>query len=243
MDSVTCNKPLNHGLVTTNREPSYSFTSSFLPTADAQVGYADYYEESIPTTHQRTENDEPQTPRNLHTSELNRAVLRLFNTSELPTATWQSSLLDNFMTYGRPLMPVVDLQWLESTTGYTPPIILVKAVLLAGARVTNTLTPFSSDEYYSSIKAMMFYGQEQNPIINIVVACILGWYNQASVYSVTVDSSSVWLRFASGIAYQIGLHKDPVGQIHASYRRRLWWTLVVNPYPPTIKKIRADIGA
>lgn len=197
-----------------------------LPPAPAQVDYEDYYGPSIPT-HQDTGDDLSQSQHTPRAAESNRAVLQLFNAFDLPSAAWRSSLLENFMTYAQPLMPIVELQWLEPKQGYTVPITLLKAALLAGARTTNTQPPFSCDEYYSAIKAMMLYRPEQNPITTMVVSCLLGWYNQASAYRVTTDSSSSWLRFASNIAYQVGLHKELQSQTHAGYRRRLWWTLVV----------------
>lgn len=124
-------------------------------------------------------------------------------------------------------MPIVDQQWLVSRPDYNAPPVLIRAVLLAGARVSEKQPPFSCDEYYSAIKAVLLYSREQNPIISVIVACILGWYNQASTYTVTVDSSAAWLRFAASIAYQIGLHKEPNSQDNAAYRRKLWWTLIV----------------
>ncbi|KIW10806.1 hypothetical protein PV08_10105 [Exophiala spinifera] len=224
--SGVCNVPLSPTTPIRSQESRYSNASStFIPAADAQFGFEAYYGSPMPTP-QRTETVEPQEQRHVHINDLDRALIQLFNPSDLPTVAWQSSLLDNFLTYALPLMPIIELRWLKPTTVYTPPTILTKAVVLAGARVTNARPPFSCEEYYSAVKAMILFGKEQNPIISIVVACILGWYNQASVYDVTVDSSSAWLRFASGIAYQIGLHKESGSHINAAYRRKLWWTLV-----------------
>lgn len=198
----------------------------FLSPAPARVDYEAYYGESIPT-HQQTEDDQIQGQPNQRVTESSKAILQLFEASGLPTSAWQASLLENFLLYARPLMPIVDLRWLQLDSGYTMPTILLKAILLAGARTTNTQPPFSSEEYYYAIKAMMFHSCERNPITKVIVACVIGWYNQADTLSVTIDSSSAWLRFASNIAYQIGLHKELQNQDHAGYRRRLWWTLVV----------------
>jgi hypothetical protein len=131
------------------------------------------------------------------------------------------------MTHVHPLMPIVDMKSLKSRIGYSPSTALLKAVLLAGARTTDAQLAFSVEQYYTAIKALVMSGFEKDPVTAMVVACLLGWYNQSSVYSVNIDSASAWLRFASNIAYQVGLHKEPKTKINTGYRRRLWWTLVV----------------
>jgi hypothetical protein len=191
----------------------------------AQVDYEDYY--GAPVLQQQQNQDQGTKSSGPGINQVNMAVLRLYNAFDLPSAAFRHSLLDNFMTYVHPLMPIVDMKSLEPRIGYSPPIALLKAVLLAGARTTDAQLPFSFEQYYIAIKALLMSGYEKDPVTAMVVACLLGWYNQSSLYSVNIDSSSAWLRFASNIAFQVGLHKEPKTKVNTGYRRRLWWTLVV----------------
>ncbi|KAL6248108.1 hypothetical protein RBB50_005456, partial [Rhinocladiella similis] len=135
--SGTCNVPLSAAVVVQNSESRYSHAPSpFLPAANAQVSFEDYYGSPMPTP-QRAETGEPQEQRHANINDLDRPLIQSFNPSDLPTVAWQSSLLENFLTYALPLMPIVELQWLKPTTAYTPTTILIKAIVLAGSRVTN----------------------------------------------------------------------------------------------------------
>ncbi|PCG91943.1 Transcription factor [Penicillium occitanis (nom. inval.)] len=190
----------------------------------AQVDYEGYYGAPVLQPQQNQDHDTQSPDPAIH--QVNMEVLRLYNAFDLPSAAFQHSLLDNFITHVHPLMPIVDTKSLESRIGYLSPTALVKAVLLAGARTTDAQLPFSVEQYYTAIKVIVMSGYEKDPVTAMVVACLLGWYNQSSVYSVNIDSASAWLRFASNIAYQVGLHKEPKTKINTGYRRRLWWTLV-----------------
>lgn len=209
--------------------------TSLIPPAVAQVDLDDYYGVPMLLSGDEKEGNEATAKPSLRIDKISRSILQSLAHCELPSFTWKSSLIDNFIAYVKPLMPILDPRWLKTRPDYTPPLVLMKTVLLVGSRVTNREPPFSCDEYYSAIKAMIFFDHQQPPIIKVAVACMLGWYNQAGIYTVTVDSSAAWIRYASNIAYQIGLHKDPKGQKSAAYRRRLWWTLVVSlMLPPSV---------
>lgn len=194
----------------------------------AQVDYLDYY--GAPMLQQQANQGQDAQSPDPGINQVNMAVLRLYNAFDLPPAAFRHSLLDNFMTHVHPLMPIVDMKSLNSREGYSPPVALLKAVLLAGARTTDAKLPFSFEQYYTAIKALLMSGYEKDPVTTIVVACLLGWYNQSSLYNVNIDSSSAWLRFASNIAYQVGLHKESKTKINTGYKRRLWWTLVVGVF-------------
>lgn len=176
-----------------------------------------------------------------------RPALTSFKThavSDLPSRVWTSTLIGNWLDYVHPLMPIVPQRWLTPREGYDVPIVLFKAVLLSGGRNSGSFPAATCEEYYLAVKEMLHHHLEKNPIINIVAACLLGWYNQATVWSVAHDSSRYWLHFASNIAYQISLHRESVNEAHLAYKRKLWWTLVVcgRSYRHHIRCLMYSIG-
>jgi hypothetical protein len=70
-------------------------------------------------------------------------------------------------------------------------------------------------------------GAEENPIITLSAALMLHWWNPEGPERVSLDTSSFWLRICVGLAYQLGLHREPTGKPDAGLRRRIWWSLVV----------------
>jgi len=78
---------------------------------------------------------------------------------------------------------------------------------------------------------MLFWlGYEKDTITVIIATCIMHWWNPDGPEHVSIDTSSFWVRIGVGLAYQIGLHKEPQRARDASLRRRLWWTLFVRVY-------------
>ena len=191
-----------------------------VPWSSAKVDFEKYFSHEFPATSVQAHHS--------RLSEVDLKVLRLYNAFEVPSRVWMTSLLEDWKNYVHPLMPIVQPRWLIAREGYQVPIVLLKAVLLAGARATDASSSFPCKEYYASLKTLIYLQYEKNPMINIVAACLLGWYNQTDTWTVVHDSSRSWLHFASDLAYQISLHQELNGETHASYKRRVWWTLVVS---------------
>ncbi|KAK6384910.1 uncharacterized protein PV06_08990 [Exophiala oligosperma] len=214
----------------TLRQTSQAVTPDEPPCATATVNYAQYYPREV-----FCESQDSTEPTVLEGGHLGDPLIRtdtltgprlLYKVSDMPSRVWTSTLMENWLNYVHPLMPIVPQRWLMPREGYTVPTILLKSVFLSGGRTSATFSPALCKEYYLSAKAMVHDQYEKNPIINIVAACLLGWYNQASPWAVTHDSSRYWLHFASNIVYQVGLHREVVGELQSSYKRKLWWTLV-----------------
>lgn len=153
-------------------------------------------------------------------------VHRAFDLAPLPV---RRSLMDSFYTYCAPWMPIVESSFLRESGSKKPSILLLQSIFLAGSRVASAShVSASSATYYRRAKALFFTNYEKNPIIKIAAACLLNWWNPSGPEEISLDGSSFWIRVAVSLAYQIGLHKEPRDKTNASYRRRLWWSLVVS---------------
>ena len=169
---------------------------------------------------------------NQQLSQADMDLLHNYNAFRMPSPAWRQSLIENFLKYCQPWMPIVEREWLEESKDYVPSILLLKAVLVAGGQFNDPgLMAAECKENYAAARALFSCGIEQNPIMNLVAVMLLSWCNTGPVASVSIDSASTWHRIAVGIAYQIGLHEDPGDGRLGQYRRRLWWTLVVRLAP------------
>lgn len=151
------------------------------------------------------------------------AVLELRKAFTMPSSTWKSALIESFMTYCYPWMPIVPATWLEREKNTS--ITLMKAVLLAGSRTTDV--PQVSHDYYAATKALILSGYEKDPIMVVAATALLGWWNPSPPDVASLDNSGFWIRTSINMAYQIGLHKESRGEEGAAYNRCLWWTLAV----------------
>lgn len=194
---------------------------SEVPNGVAYLDFTDYYGQH---TYLKGQSDRKPKSRSVALTETDKEILRLQNAFELPSQPLKAALIESFMRYCFPWVPVFDQGWLWDGKESGSPA-LTKAVLVAGARTADTA--LSCQEYYSAAKYLLLCGHETNPILTIVACLLLGWWNQTSPDIVSFDNSTSWIRQAVGIAYQIDLHKEPRSSHGASYRRRLWWTLVV----------------
>lgn len=162
-------------------------------------------------------------------SALDTVMLDTSGIFSLPPPSVSKTLIQNYMLYCDPWSPIVERHWLEESDSRRPSLLLVKAVLLAGSRVSESpLVSALSRELYMSSKTLVVGAYEQNRIVNIIACCLLGWWNQYEQGEFSLDTSCHWLRTAVGIAYDIGLHKEPAPTWEGRFRRRLWWNLVVS---------------
>ncbi|KAF9892102.1 hypothetical protein FE257_002508 [Aspergillus nanangensis] len=200
-------------------------TAENTPGSRGYLGRSEYLGEVVSHTNEGTTDAQPEKTCLLsHEEQLTLEVYRVFDLPPLPV---QRSLLDSFRKHCAPWMPIVEDSWLQTLDGNKPSFLLLQSVFLAGSRVAAA--PYissSSERYYRRAKALFFSSYEKNPIIKIAAACLLNWWNPRGPEEVSLDGSGFWLRVAVAIAYQIGLHREPSGGKTASYRRRLWWTLV-----------------
>lgn len=154
-------------------------------------------------------------------------MLRQQNAFEMPPKVIQDALVNSFMKFCEPWMPIVDSNWLDGPQSPSP--LLLQSIFLAGSRVSSVSQTYaSSQEFYRRAKLFFFFGSETNPIISLVSAILLQWYNPVGPENVSTDTSGFWIRTAGAIAFQIGLHKEPPPEARSRIlRRRLWWSLVV----------------
>ncbi|UNI17150.1 hypothetical protein JDV02_003526 [Purpureocillium takamizusanense] len=156
--------------------------------------------------------------------------LTLRKAFDLPSRTMRESLIDAFMEHCHPWTPIVERRWLEETAQRRPSLLLLQAVFLAGSRVLSSPlvhTSSSSPEFYDRARALFFHGHEKNTTLAIVAVCLLQWWNPTGPERFSVNTSGFWVRIGVELAYQVGLHKEPADGPFKSFRRRLWWTLVI----------------
>ncbi|KAJ6445118.1 Acyl-CoA dehydrogenase [Purpureocillium lavendulum] len=160
--------------------------------------------------------------------DLDVRFLTLRKAFDLPPRTIRESLIDAFMEHCHPWTPIVDRRWLEESDQRRPSMLLLQAVFLAGSRVLSS--PFvyaSSSEFYERARALFFHRHEKNTTLAIVAVCLLQWWNPTGPERFSVNTSGFWVRIGVELAYQVGLHKEPAEGPFRSFRRRLWWTLVI----------------
>jgi hypothetical protein len=138
----------------------------------------------------------------------------------------RESLLDAFWTKCHPWTPVVDRSWIDERSPGTTSLLLQHAIFLAGSRVSAAVPNYPSEEFYKKARLLFWMGAEDDPIINVASACLLQWWNPEGPERVSLDTSSFWVRVCVGLAYQVGLHREPNGKPDAGLRKRIWWSLV-----------------
>ncbi|KAH7357669.1 hypothetical protein BKA66DRAFT_243799 [Pyrenochaeta sp. MPI-SDFR-AT-0127] len=158
-------------------------------------------------------------------SDTDMEILRVQRVTELPPRAIRESLLDAFWTRCYPWSPVVERSWIENRNPNQVSLLLQHAIFLAGSRVSAPLSNHPSEEFYKKARVLFWMGAEEDPIITIAAACLLHWYNPEGPETVSLDTSSFWLRICMGVAYQIGLHREPTGKADAGLRKRIWWSL------------------
>ncbi|KAL2785391.1 hypothetical protein BJX66DRAFT_347531 [Aspergillus keveii] len=159
-------------------------------------------------------------------SSADRQLLKDQGALTLPPERIQEELIATFMEFGHVWTPVIDPAWLDTST---PSHLLLQSIFFAASRLTAQPNQYvSTADFYRRAKLLFFFGNERNPLISIVSAILLHWYNPVGPETVSTDTSGFWLRTAESIAFQIGLHKEPaVTDPQRGLRRRIWWTLVL----------------
>ncbi|CAG8333062.1 unnamed protein product [Penicillium salamii] len=189
-------------------------------------GRSEYLGGSVPFDENMVKPGRETTYTNPKASTIDLQMLRDQNAFELPPASVQKELMASFNTHCAPWTPVVDPRWVEDSA---PSMLLLQAIFLAGSRVSKAHLDYGSSEvFYRRAKLLFFFGGCDDPLISIVAACLLHWYNPVGPEDVSTDTSGFWIRTAGAMAFQIGLHKEPPPNSRdRGLRRRLWWSLVV----------------
>lgn len=213
-------------------QPLSSFiedTSSRAPQDESYRGRSEYLGGDVPFSEEMVKNIHQISVSELSDTDL--ALLRQQKAFDLPPRAVRSSLIDSFMTKCLPWTPIVESIWLDGNEGQPPSMLLLQSVFLAGSRVMAApLSYATSAEFYRRAKLLFFFGAEKNAVLSIVSVCLLHWWNPVGPEQISTDTSGFWVRVGVGIAYQIGLHKEPAEGQNKKFRRRLWWSLVVGKF-------------
>ncbi|KAI8934096.1 hypothetical protein NX059_008858 [Plenodomus lindquistii] len=163
----------------------------------------------------------------LRLSESDIEILRVQRVLDLPPRAVRDSLMDAFWTRCYPWSPVVDRSWFQDRDLNQVSLLLQHAMLLAGSRVSAPNASYPPEEFYKKARVLFWVGAEKDPMIVLAATCLMHWWNPDGPEHISLDTSSFWLRVCVGLAYQVGLHREPTGKVDAALRRRIWWTLVV----------------
>ncbi|CAI7592295.1 unnamed protein product [Penicillium discolor] len=190
-------------------------------------GRSEYLGGSVPFDENMVKPGRETTYTNPKASATDLQMLRDQGAFELPPVSVQKELMTSFNMHCAPWTPVVDPKWLDESAPRS--MLLLQAIFLAGSRVSKAHLDYGSSEvFYRRAKLLFFFGGCDNPLISIVAACLLHWYNPVGPEDVSTDTSGFWIRTAGAMAFQIGLHKEPSPNSRdRGFRRRLWWSLVV----------------
>jgi hypothetical protein len=155
-------------------------------------------------------------------------LLQIQRAFELPQRSVHASLIDSYWKYCSPWTPVLEPAFVErlESNGTSP--LLLNALFLAGSRVSSSKTLSTlAEDFYRKARLLFMLGHEQDTLTSIIAVTLLQWYNPTGPEHISTSTSGFWVRIAAGMAYQVGLHKEPVAQKDKSLRRRLWWSIVV----------------
>jgi len=164
-------------------------------------------------------------PRRLSDTDIE--ILRAQRVDELPPRPVRDSLMDAFWARCYPWTPVVERSWIDDRSPNQVSLLLQHAMLLAGSRVSVSLPDHQPEQFYKKARVLFWMNAEEDPIIITAATLLLHWWNPDGPERVSLDTSGFWLRICTGLAYQVGLHREPTGRADAGLRRRIWWSLVV----------------
>jgi hypothetical protein len=194
--------------------------TGYTPTNVSYLGRSEYIEAI---------NDEEEAPphstRGLSAQDLE--ILEIQGAFEMPIRAYRESLIDHFWTRCWPWTPIVERSWIEGRSHNDTSILLLQGMMLAGSRVSSSPVTYGPPEdFYKKGKMLFWMGAERDPMLMCVGALLLNWWNPEGPEHFSIDTSGFWLRIAVGLAYQIGLHREPHNKPDAAIRRRLWWSIV-----------------
>lgn len=168
-------------------------------------------------------------------SDVEQKTLELWDVFSVPPRPLHESLLESFMQYCFPWMPILEPSETSFRDVQRGSLFLSQAIFLAASRV-NPSPPVrdyaTPAQFYQRAKALFWVGHEKNPLTVIKATTMLHWYTPDGAAFVSYDTSEYWLKIGVGLAYQIGLHKEPPAGPQSAIRRRLWWSLVVSQAIP-----------
>jgi len=205
------------------------------------IGRAHYIHENSPID-ERSARSYPTSKAN-ELSEVGATVLELFKSFDLPPRSTRQSLVDNFIQYCHPWTPILSRSELETSETRRPSLLLMQALLVAASKVSSSpaIPAFATpEEFYQRAKALFYMNYESDPITVIKSTIMLQWYTPDGPEHVSYDAGEFWLKLGVGIAFQVGLHREPSPGPTSSIRRRMWWSLVVRiQIPSNTKRTRS----
>lgn len=164
-------------------------------------------------------------------SDIEEKILELCGSFNLPPKSTRQILMETFMQYCYPWMPTLSQSELHQGSDKFKSLLLMQSMFVAASRISpapGVESYASSEQFYQRAKALFWSGHENNPLTVIKAITMLHWYNPDGPAYVSYDASEFWLKLGVGLAYQIGLHKEPPQGPHRAIRRRTWWSLAVS---------------
>ncbi|KFY17832.1 hypothetical protein V492_00361 [Pseudogymnoascus sp. VKM F-4246] len=163
-------------------------------------------------------------------SDIEEKILELCGSFKLPPKSTRQILMETFMQYCYPWMPTLSQSELHEGSDKFQSLLLMQSMFVAASRISpapGAESHASSGQFYQRAKALFWAGHEKDPLTVIKAITMLHWYNPDGPAYVSYDASEFWLKMGVGLAYQIGLHKEPPPGPHRAIRRRIWWSLAV----------------
>lgn len=198
-----------------------------VPREGAYVGRSNYISQETPIDEARARAYASRDEAPL--SETQLKTLDLWGSIDLPPRAVRKSLIDTYILRCYPWTPIPDPEYLETLDERRPSQLLMQSLFLAASRVSSApgiKAYASSEQFYQRAKALFWCGHEKNPLTVIAATIMLHWYNGDGPEHVSFDTSRFWSHISTGLAHQVGLHKEPARGVDAPFRRRLWWSLV-----------------
>ncbi|EDN04257.1 predicted protein [Histoplasma mississippiense (nom. inval.)] len=223
-DRVTLYTNITSSVPLPQRPESRSYDES--PGASSFLGRSEYLGGEVPINENRAKSYPAVASESLTEEDIR--ILQLQHAFDLSPRAVREGLIDAFMKRCAPWMPIVERSWLAEGHGNQSSLLLLQAVFLAGSRVSSApaVAAYASpNEFYRRAKALFWSGYEKNPVTMITAVLVMHWYNPEGPEHISLNTSGFWNRIGVGLAFQIGLHKEPPPGRNAALRRRLWWTL------------------
>ena len=219
VDRSTAEPPAQNFEGAQHRSPEY------VAATESHVGRSDYLgDDEVRFREEMTQPGE----RSSGLSVTDIEILKLQKAFDLPPRSVAASLIDSFFKYCAPWTPIVDESLVDDLQSNGSSSLLLNAIFLAGSRVSsNNLVAAAAEDFYRNAQLLFILGHERDALRSIMAVTLLQWFNPLGPEHISTSTSGFWIRIAAGLAYQVGLHKEPNKQQDRGLRRRMWWTLVV----------------